>query len=182
MKIQIDETISLDFLEEYHAGELLNLVNANRNYLKKWLIWVDHMQTVEDFQQHINLTKQKAALGSDFGYAIFYNEKIAGRIGMHHINRQHMIGEIGYWLAEDMQGKGIIAKCCTALINHAFKELGLNRIELKCGLENSKSRAIAEKLEFTREGILRKAELLNGQFIDLYLFSMLKEEWERKVD
>ena len=180
MPIKVDDIISLDFLEEHHADELLNLVNANRDYLKKWLIWVDHMQTVEDLQQHINLTKQKASLGTDFGYSIFYNEKIAGRIGIHHINRQHMIGEIGYWLAEDMQGKGIIAKCCTTLLNHAFNELGLNRIELKCGLDNSKSRAIPEKLGFTLEGILRKAELLNGQFIDLYLFSMLKEEWGKE--
>jgi ribosomal-protein-serine acetyltransferase len=182
MKIQVDKTIHLDFLEESDADELLNLVNANRDYLKKWLIWVDHMQNVENFQQHINLTKQKASLGSDFGYAIFFNENITGRIGIYNINRQHMIGEIGYWLAEAMQGKGIIAKCCKTLIDHGFNELGLNRIELKCGLENTKSRAIPEKLGFTREGILRKAELLNGQFIDLYLFSMLKEEWERKVD
>jgi len=73
----------------------------------------------------------------------------------------------------------ILTKCCTALINHGFNELGLNRIEIKCATGNKKSRTIAEKLNFKREGILRQAEWLNGRFIDLYLYSMLKEEWQQ---
>ena len=56
---------------------------------------------------------------------------------------------------------------------------GLNRIEIKCAVGNNKSRAIPQKLQFKQEGILRQAELLNGKFIDLYLYAMLKEEWER---
>ena len=91
---------------------------------------------------------------------------------------QNKIGEIGYWLADGLQGRGIITKCCTAVINHAFTQLGLNRIEIKCGTGNSKSRAVAEKLQFKPEGILRQAELLNGKHIDLYLYAMLKEEWK----
>ena len=102
-----------------------------------------------------------------------------GRIGLHHLNNQNKIGEIGYWLADGLQGRGIITKCCTAIINHGFTQLGLNRIEIKCGTGNSKSRAVAEKLQFKSEGILRQAELLNGKYIDLYLYAMLKEDWKK---
>jgi ribosomal-protein-serine acetyltransferase len=178
MKIQVDEIISLEFLEEIHAESLLNLVNANRHYLRAWLPWVDQMQTVANFAYYISDTKKRAAEKTDFGYAIIIEKNIVGRIGLHHINQQHRIAEIGYWLADGLQGRGIISKSCKAIINHAFKELGLNRIEIKCGAGNDKSRAVAEKLQFKQEGILRQAELLNGKFIDLYLYAMLKDEWQ----
>ena len=177
MKIQVDETISLEFLQEIHADSLYNVVNANRAYLKEWLPWVNSMQTVANFKQYIINSKKQAADKTDYGYAIIIDKNIVGRIGMHRINQQNKIGEIGYWLANGLQGRGIITKCCKALISYGFTTLNLNRIEIKCALENEKSRAIAEKLQFKQEGILRQAEWLNGKFIDLYLYAMLKEEW-----
>ncbi len=179
MKIQVDDTISLEFLEDIHAESLLNLVNANRLHLRAWLPWVDHMHTVANFAYYISDTKRRAAERSDFGYAIIIDKNIAGKIGLHHLNNQNKIGEIGYWLADGLQGRGNISKCCTAMVNYGFTQLGLNRIEIKCGTGNSKSRAVAEKLQFKPEGILRQAELLNGKYIDLYLYAMLKEEWKK---
>jgi ribosomal-protein-serine acetyltransferase len=55
--------------------------------------------------------------------------------------------------------------------------LALNRIELKAAVENLRSRAVAEKLGFTKEGIAREAELVNNKFLDLTLYSMLSSEW-----
>ncbi len=178
MKIPVDDSISLEFLEEIHAESLYNLVNANRFYLREWLPWVDGMQTVANFTQYIIDTNNRAAAKTDYGYAIIIDKNIVGRIGMHHINTQNKIGEIGYWLADGWQGRGVVTKCCTALIDHGFTALGLNRIEIKCGTDNSKSMAIAEKLQFKKEGILRQAEWLNGKFIDLYLYALLKEDWK----
>jgi ribosomal-protein-serine acetyltransferase len=179
MKIQVDDSISLELLDEIHAESLLNLVNANRTYLREWLPWVDQMQTVANFAYYISDSKKRAAEKTDFGYAIIIDKQIAGRIGLHHINQQNKIGEIGYWLANGLQGKGIMTRCCTAIIDHGFTELGLNRIEIKCAVGNDKSLAIAEKLQFKQEGILRQAEWQNGKFIDLYLYAMLKVEWEK---
>jgi ribosomal-protein-serine acetyltransferase len=168
----------LEYLEEMHAGALLNLVNNNRAHLREWLPWVDGMRTVANFTYYIRDTKKRAAEKTDFGYAIVIDKNIVGRIGLHHISQQNKVGEIGYWLAVDWQGRGIITKCCKAIINHGFTKQGLNRIEIKCGVLNPKSRAIAEKLQFKQEAVLRQAEWLHGEFIDLYLYAMLKKEWE----
>jgi ribosomal-protein-serine acetyltransferase len=176
--IKVDDTISLEFLEEIHAESLFNLVHANRIYLREWLPWVDHMQTIDNFRHYILDTKKRATAQTDYGYAIIIDKNIAGRIGLHHINQQNKIGEIGYWLADGWQGRGIITKSCQAIIHHCFTALGLNRIEIKCGTGNHKSRAVAEKLQFKHEGILQQAELLNGKFIDLHLYAMLKQNWE----
>ncbi|MEP7256212.1 MAG: GNAT family protein [Ferruginibacter sp.] len=179
MIIQVDDIISLEFLEEIHAEPLFNLINDNRNYLKEWLPWVDNMQAVENAKNYIAHCIYQAAEKTDFSYGIMYEKKMVGRIGMHHINPQNKIGEIGYWLADGLQGRGIVTKCCKALINYGFTDLDLNRIEIKCATRNDKSRTIAEKLKFKQEGILRQAELLNGEFIDLYLYAMLKDEWTK---
>ena len=178
MIIKIDDELSLELLNETHAASMFALIDSNRLHLREWLPWVDQMHTVANFAYYISETKRRAAEKTDFGYAIIIVKNIAGRIGLHHINKQNKIGEIGYWLADGLQGKGIITKCCTAIINHGFTQLGLNRIEIKCATSNGKSLAVAEKLQFKQEGILRQAEWLNGKFIDLYLYAMLKDEWK----
>ena len=94
MMIRVDDTISLEFLEEIHAESLLNLVNSNRDYLKEWLPWVDNMQTAENFKDYINDCNRRALERTDFGYAIIIDKNIVGRIGMHHIKWQNKIGEI----------------------------------------------------------------------------------------
>jgi ribosomal-protein-serine acetyltransferase len=75
-----------------------------------------------------------------------------------------------------LQGKGIITKSCKAIIDFSFLDLHLNRIEIKCGTENFKSKTIPEKLNFTQEGIIRQGELLYDKFIDLNLYSLLKND------
>ena len=171
-------TVSLKLIAEEHAASLLHLVNNNRQYLRSWLPWVDHMQTVENFKTYIANCEKQHEEGTDYGYVIKWNEKIAGRIGIHYINRQNQLGSIGYWLGEEFSGKGIITKACAALISQCFAHLSLNRIEIKCATGNQKSAAVAERLGFTKEGILRQAELVNGVFLDLYVYSMLKQEWK----
>ena len=79
-------------------------------------------------------------------------------------------------MAENLQGKGIITKSCKALIDYCFSDLQLNRIEIKCGTENFKSKTIPEKLNFTKEGVIREGELLYDKFIDLNLYSLLKTD------
>ncbi|HRI26031.1 MAG TPA: GNAT family protein [Ferruginibacter sp.] len=177
MMIKIDDHIRLQFLDAADAESLFDVVHANRDHLRVWLPWVDSMQEPADMRNYILLCKKEFEAGTDFGFAIMYREKIAGRIGIHHINRHNRIGEIGYWLAGGLQGKGIITRCCTALIRFGFTEIGLNRIVIKCGVGNKRSMAIPEKLNFKREGIVRQGEWLNGKFIDLYQYSLLKEEW-----
>ena len=84
---------------------------------------------------------------------------------------------MGYWLVEDMQGKGIMMKSCRALLKYAFGELGVNRVEVKCAVENDKSMQIPFRLKFNFEGIERQGEKLYEKFVDLKVFSMLKKEW-----
>ncbi|MBK0402294.1 GNAT family N-acetyltransferase [Adhaeribacter sp. BT258] len=177
--MQISETIMLEPLADHHVAPVFRLIEQNRTNLKTWLQWVDNIHTEADFEQFLQGVKQRIAAKMALPFFIRHEGEIAGNIGLYHFDHLNKTAAIGYWLGEAFQGKGIITQACRELIRYGFTELALNRIELKCGIGNHKSQAIPERLGFTREGILRQAELLNGGFQDLYLYSLLKQDWEK---
>jgi ribosomal-protein-serine acetyltransferase len=176
MTINIDEKIRVELIEEKHVEEIFNMVNENRAHLRAWLPFVDRMQTVDFTRNFVKGTIQRNKDGNEFAYVIFSDNRMVGRVGVYKIDKQNSIGEIGYWIIEDSQGYGIITKSCKGLIDFCFNDLKLNRIEIKCGTENFKSKAIPEKLNFTKEGIIRQGEFLYDEFIDLNLYSLLKTD------
>ncbi len=70
-----------------------------------------------------------------------------------------------------------MTEACRAMVNHAFRELGLNRVGIACATENHRSRAIPERLGFRQEGVQRQAEWLYDRFVDRALYAMLASEW-----
>lgn len=176
MTITIDNTLRLELITENHAQPIFDMVDANRAHLRPWLPFVDRMQTVEFAQNFVKGTMQRNSEGNEYAFVIVENEKVIGRIGVYKIDNQNKIGEIGYWIVEESQGKGIVTKSCKGIIDFCFSNLQLNRIEIRCGTENRKSKIIPEKLKFTKEGVIRQGELLYDSFIDLNLYSLLKSD------
>jgi ribosomal-protein-serine acetyltransferase len=80
---------------------------------------------------------------------------------------------IGYWLAEEYEGRGLITRAVRALIDHAFGEWQLHRVEIRAAAENVRSRAVPERLGFTQEGVLREAELVGGEYQDLVVYGLV---------
>ncbi|WP_264565054.1 GNAT family N-acetyltransferase [Flavobacterium sp. N3904] len=176
MTIIINHALKLELITENHAQPIFDMVDANRTHLRPWLPFVDRMQTVEFAENFVKGCMHRNSDGNEYAFVIVENSTVIGRIGVYKIDGQNKIGEIGYWIIEGFQGKGIVTKSCQALIDFCFSELELNRIEIKCGTENFKSKAIPEKLNFTKEGVIRQGELLYDRFIDLNLYSLLKSE------
>jgi ribosomal-protein-serine acetyltransferase len=177
MTLQVNETTLLQLVNDNHADELYRLAEANRKHLSAWLPWLNHMESVDFIKNFIAGSKKRYADKSEFAFVIVCNNAIVGRVGVYYIDQQNRIGSIGYWISEEYQGKGLITESCKEIINHSFAYLGLNRLEIKCGTNNLKSIQVPERLGFKKEGIIRQGELVNGEFIDLYLYSMLKSDW-----
>lgn len=181
MKILIDSDLTIELITTAHQDELMTVINANRAYLREWLIGLDGLKNDADFHQFVTRASEKNNSGEECSCVILENGKIIGRIGLYGVDRENRIASIGYWVTEETQGRGIITRACEAILNHGFETLQLNRIEIRCAAENARSSAIPKRLGFQREGIIRQGELLNGVFIDLYLYSMLKEDWNGNV-
>ena len=113
-------------------------------------------------------------------YAVMMENKIVGIVDLHAIN-QDKNAEIGYWVDQDMQGKGIATNATKIIIKEGFEKLNLQRIGLRCAVENTKSSAIPKRLGFTKEGVLRQATFCNNRFLDMEIWSLLKEEWEDEL-
>jgi len=177
--IRIDEDAELRIFEERHAQELAELVDQNRAYLRQWLPWLDDSRTVEDSRAFIKNSLQQFANNEGAQMGIWYLRKLVGGIGYHPIDWANLKVEIGYWLAEAYQGKGLMTRACRTLVTYAFDELGLNKVEIRCATENFRSCAIPKRLGFTQEGILRDAGWQNDHFEDLVVYGMLTREWQR---
>ena len=175
MQITISDNLRLELINESHSQPIFELVDQNRDYLKQWLSLIDTMKTVVFAEKFVQETMERNSAGLEYAFVIIDQQQVIGRIGIYKINQHNKIGEIGYWIAESAQGKGTITKSCTAMIDFCFTHLALNRIELKCGTENIKSNAIAKKLNFAEEGVIRQGEFLYNKFIDLNLYALLKE-------
>src|SRR5690606_30695661 len=150
MTIKVDDRIRIELIEEKHTQSIFDMVHENRNHLRQWLPFVDKMETIEFAKNFVNGTMLRNNDGIEYAFVIFNDDQMVGRVGVYKIDHQNKIGEIGYWVIEKSQGNGIVTKSCKALIEFCFNDLKLNRIEIRCGTENLKSKAIPEKLNFTK--------------------------------
>ena len=86
--------------------------------------------------------------------------------------------EMGYSLAEDQWGKGLMTEAAETVLNFAFKEMGLDQVGICTSKANKRSQRVIEKCGFVYEGTIRRAyHIWDGSVRDSMVFSILKEEW-----
>ena len=169
--------VELRLFDDRHAEALFALTEQNRAHLRPWLPWVDQTLSVDDTRAFIQSSLYQYAGNNGFQAGIWFQGELAGAIGYLYFNWRSRKTEIGYWLAESFQGGGIMTRACAAMIEHAFAERGLNRVEIQCASGNTKSRAIPRRLGFVEEGVIREAEWLHDYFADHVVYGMLAREW-----
>jgi len=177
---EIDEGVELRLVEERYAEELTSVVKKNCAYLEEWLPWANKDYDEKFATDFLKRKLNNLAEGNELSFFIFCDKKIIGLVSLFKIDKVNKSGEIGYWITEDAQGKGIITKCSEALIKHGFDELNLNRIVIICATGNAKSQGVPKRLKFQHEGVLRQSHRLHEGFVDLIVYSLLKEEWGKR--
>ncbi|WIX92575.1 GNAT family protein [Amycolatopsis sp. DG1A-15b] len=85
--------------------------------------------------------------------------------------------KLGYMVAADHWGNGYATDAVSAILDFAFRQLDRHRITAAIGPENFASQAVAKRLGFSREGVLRDHVFTNGAWRDSVLFSILRHEW-----
>lgn len=97
-----------------------------------------------------------------------------GVIGLKVTNHEAKIAEVGYMLTEKAQGKGFASESLGLLVEFAFANLKLNKLVAACSTKNSGSYKLLEKLGFVREGCLAQNSIINNQYVDDYVYALLK--------
>ena len=159
------------------AKALCALVEANRERLRRWLPWPDANRSVLDSRAFILRVRAQARTGRAQSFGLWWKDQLVGVAGFVWIDPANHSAGIGYWLAQEAEGQGLMTAAVTALLRHGFRSLKLNRIEIRAGVRNRRSRSIPERLGFRHEGTLRHSERLADRFVDHAVYGMLVEEW-----
>jgi ribosomal-protein-serine acetyltransferase len=171
-RFELFDDCHLRLLEETDARELYDLIDTNRDYLARWMPWAAS-QTLAGAREFIGTTRRQLADDNGFQAAIVRGGRIVGVCGFHAVNRQHCSTSIGYWLDEREQGQGIMTRSVQALVDHALREWGLHRVEIRAAPKNHRSRAIPERLGFHQEGVLKEAERVGDRYLDSVVYGIL---------
>jgi hypothetical protein len=106
---------------------------------------------------------------------------MAGVAGFNSLDRTNGIGYIGYWLGEEFTGKGIMTTVVRDLIEIGRSYYALQKVDIRCATRNSRSRAIPERLGFSHEGTLRRAERVYDQWLDHEVYALLVNQTNHNI-
>lgn len=180
-KLTIDDRQFLERLNFLHVEPIFNAIVQNRKFLRKWLPFIDFTHKIIDTERFVRSILEKPSNNRDEVYVIWFDNEFAGLIGFKGADRINDKIEIGYWLIEKMTGNGIATAAARKMVNLAFRNMDMNRVQIRCGVGNDKSAAIPHRLGFSFEGIERGGERHNHSYIDLNVYSMLKKEWAESL-
>jgi len=178
VSILIDETIQLRSYRPDDAAELFRAISASRAHLRTWLSWTDHTTKQEHSLQFIQQSLQELQQQQSLALGIFHHLQIIGGIGMYNWDHRLKRAQVGYWIAKDFEGKGIVTICCRRFVDFLFEKLELHKIELHFAVSNRRSAAVAQRLGAKTEGVIRAGCLINGQPEDMVVTGILRNEWE----
>jgi ribosomal-protein-alanine N-acetyltransferase len=152
------------------AAELARLLHANRSFLAPF-----EPEHDEDF---FTAEGQRARIeAAEHYYAIVDGEELAGTISLSKLARgPFQSAHVGYWVDDASNGRGLASSALADLVEHAFTELGLHRIEAATLVDNGGSQRVLEKNGFTRIGIAPRYLRIAGAWRDHVLFQRTIED------
>jgi ribosomal-protein-alanine N-acetyltransferase len=151
---------------------------ARQTEVTRYLLWSPHPD-ISHTQDYLRYIASRYATGSFYDWAMVLkkNGKMIGTCGFTRFDFRHDCGEIGYVINPAYQGQGIATEAVARVIRFGFENLGLNRIECKYMPDNIASRRVMEKNRMVFEGIRRQGMLIKGEYRDVAICSILKEEF-----
>ena len=162
-------------------GDLEALDEAIRETLPElvqWLPWASPRHDRAETRRYIKGARAARSRRLAEEYSVFEREggRLVGVVSIHRIDWARRSAGLGYWVRKSAWGRGYATEAAGAVVENAFRRLGVHRLEAHVATENRASQRVPEKLGFQREGIAREAEYISGRFVDHIQYSLLR--WE----
>lgn len=127
------------------------------------------------------IERQSEPAGDDvtfirFAIADAVTDAFWGEVLVHSLHDQHRRGEVGFWVVPGQRGRGVGSRAVTLVVSWLFEALDLLRVEMTTTPENEVVPALARRLGFTQEGVLRCRNVERGRRVDIVWFGLLREE------
>lgn len=182
--------VLLDFPDQFESERLLirapKREDASQTYeamlhsqeaLRNWMPFARQKPVLEQVEANLIQAVADFQLRKDLRLHFFLKEtgEFIGSSGLHRFDWNVRKFEVGYWVDSRFEGKGYVSEAVDRITRFAFEELKANRVEIRCDTENVRSRAVAERLGFDLEGILRKESLsVTGSLRDTCIYAKVK--------
>jgi len=154
------------------ADELAALYLENREFLTPFEPYRE-----EEFFTAAHQRRRIAAIGDDlWRWAIVDDSRIVGMVSIADVIRGALqLGNVGYWVARAENGRGLASAAVADVVEFAFGEAVLHRLEAGTLLNNHASQRVPEKNGFERYGLARKLLKINGEWRDHVLFERIAD-------
>lgn len=159
------------------AEELTALYCANREFLAPFEPErPDGFYTVEGQRERLEQLVRDAAAGVGWRFAIVDRGAIAGTINVSDVLRGPLqLANVGYWVAQERNGRGLATRAVADVVEFAFGEAGLHRLEAGTLPDNVASQRVLEKNGFERFGFAHRLLMIGGEWTDHVLFERLAD-------
>ena len=146
----------------------------------RYVTWDAH-QSLEDTKKFINYALDSYKVGAPEPMAIILKDdpkqRMIGSVGLIPASPKNRTFELGYVIAEEYWGKGIVAEAAKPLINFGFKHFAMQRLQCRCDILNPQSSRVMEKLGMQYEGTLKASMYLKGKPRDMHMYSIVKSDF-----
>lgn len=170
--------MELRSLQAQDADALYAAVHGARQHLQPWLPWVAGTRSVADSLAFIENTEEQYRQQTGLVLGIVHGGKLVGTVGMNQWDHATNRAQIGYWIVPELQGQGVVRRAVGALVAYLFGKVGLAKLEIHFAASNKRSAAVAARLGFVVEGVIRQAMHRNGAAEDMVITGLLKREWK----
>ncbi len=167
------------------ADDCKNLLLYSQNEPELWKYSLVKVAGEDNLINYIKASLDARAAGKEYAFIVFdkRTQEYAGTSRFYDIQPMHKTLQLGYtWYGKKFHGTGLNKHCKYLLLQFAFEQLGMERVEFRADNRNERSIAAMKSIGCIEEGVLRSNTLKpDGSRRDSIVLSILKNEWENGV-
>ncbi|MFH8796767.1 GNAT family N-acetyltransferase [Streptomyces sp. NPDC017941] len=175
--IFVGEGAELRPIEPWQAEELLAHVERAREYAGPWVPFTVAVTDLESARAHLQRFAERQAADTGRFYGIWLDGTLVGGVLFRVFDTVNESCEVGVWLEPSAAGRGLITNATRAIVDWAVDQRGMHRVEWLASSRNERSKNLAKRLGFVRDGVLRESFPWQGIRHDMEVWSVLAPEW-----
>ncbi|EIA32690.1 GNAT family N-acetyltransferase [Ligilactobacillus salivarius] len=142
------DNVRIRLITEADSGELYQLIVDNRNNLEKWIEWIRDIHNEDEMHTYIQKIIHTERKEATITFVILLNEKVIGMADISDISPDGKMGEVGLWLSEEYQGKGIAGAVISEIEKYSKSKTKINTLKMLIKANNVNSLKMAHKLGY----------------------------------
>ncbi|KWU68076.1 GNAT family acetyltransferase [Bacillus mycoides] len=177
MKI-VNDRAMLRLMHVNDVASLFTIVEGNKEI---WMYLIAKMDSYQDMEQYVQIAIKGFEEGTDLPFVVVDQKtnEIVGSTRLYSISNINKTVELGQtWYHAGVHRTSINTECKYMLLQYAFEELQMLRVQIKTDLRNEKAQRAIERLGAVKEGVLRnERQLPDGYVRDAVVYSIIASEW-----